>query len=336
MSNELLQKVITSSGLGSTDGAFLNHEQAKNFIDFAWDATTLAKEADRRVMSAPEQSWNTVAVGARITRGAIEAVDTGENAAASFTRLTLRTHKLRLDWELSSDSLEDNIAGQDLDTHLARLFAEQFGQDLEDLAINGDTDSANPLLKVADGWHKQALQGRVVDASAGGLGAETQLGRKHFNAALKALPRKFQARKGDLRFYASPQLCNDYLFAQSELDSNPAEMVMNALRSSSTVSGDAGGTIASPFGVPLKEVPMFDVGFNEANADTEVSPLGDTSYLELTAPKNRIWGIQRDIQLFREYAVKKDTIEYTMYIRAAWAWQNLDAVVTVDNIPVVQ
>ena len=334
MSNELLQKVITSSGLGSTDGAFLNKDQAKNFIDFAWDATTLAKEADRRVMSAPEQSWNTVAVGARITRGAIEAVDTGENAAASFTRLTLRTHKLRLDWELSADSLEDNIEGQDLDTHLARLFANQFGQDLEDLAINGDTTSSNGLLKVADGWHKQALQGRVVDASDTSKFGD-QLGRRHFNAALKALPRKFQARKGDLRFYASPQLCNDYLFAQSEMNANPADIVLQALRSSPITTGDAGTTVASPFGVPLKEVPMFDTGFNEANADTEVSDLEDTSYLELTAPKNRIWGIHRDIQLFREYVVKKDTIEYTMYIRAAWAWQNLDAVVTVTNIPVV-
>lgn len=336
MSNELLQKVITSSGLGSADGAFLTHDQAQNFIDFAWDATTLAKEAERRVMSAPEQSWNTVAVGARITRGAIEAVDTGENAAASFTRLTLRTHKLRLDWELSSDSLEDNIAGQDLDTQLARMFANQFGQDLEDLAINGDTDSTNKLLKVADGWHKQALNGRVIDASAGALASEDQLGRAHFNAAVKGLPRKFQARKGDLRFYASPQLCNDYLYSQSALESNPADIVIAALKAGSTTEGPAGDVIARPFGVPLKEVPMFDTGFNVANADTDVSELEETSYLELTAPKNRIWGIQRDIQLYREFQVKKDTIEYTMYIRAAWAWQNLDAVVTVDNIPVVQ
>lgn len=332
MASELLQKVITSSGLGSTDGAFLSKEQAQNFIDFAWDSTVLAKEADRRIMSAPEQSWNTVAVGARITRGAVEAVDTGENAAANFTRLTLRTHKLRLDWELSAESLEDNIEGQDLDTHLARLFAGQFGQDLEDLAINGDTASSDPLLKVADGWHKQALAGRVIDGSALG----NQLGRAHFNAALKGLPRKFQARKGDLRFYGSPQLCNDYLFSLSEYPANPADMVMSALNAGSTVSGEAGSVVAAPFGVPLVEVPMFDTGFNAANAGTDVSPLEAKSYIELTAPKNRIWGIQRDIQLFREYAVKKDTIEYTMYIRAAWAWQNLDAVVTVNNIPVAK
>lgn len=335
MSNELLQKVITSSGLGSTDGAFLTHEQAKNFIDFAWDATVLAKEADRRVMSAPEQSWNTVAVGARITRGAVEAVDTGENAAASFTRLTLRTHKLRLDWELSSDSLEDNIQGRDLDTHLARLFAGQFGQDLEDLAVNGDTSSSDPLLKVADGWHKQALGGRVIDASAGsGLG--TELNRKHFNAALKNLPRKFMQRNGNMRFYASSQLCNDYIFAQSQYPEMPAGTVESAMGRLSVAGGDAGSAVAAPFGIPLIEVPMFDTTFNASNADTNVSPLETKSYMELTAAKNRIWGIQRDIQLFREFAVKKDTIEYTMYIRAAWAWQNLDAVVTVTNIPVVQ
>lgn len=328
----LLEKVVTSSGLGATSDGFLTKDQADNFIDFAFDATVLAKESDRRIMNAPEQTWNTVAVGARIVRGAVEAVDTGQNAAPSFTRLTLRTHKLRLDWELSSESLEDNIEGRDLDTHLARLFAGQFGQDLEDLAINGDTTSTDPLLKVADGWHKQALTGRVVD----GTDLGSQIERAHFNAALKGLPRKFQARKGDMRFYASPQLANDYLYAMSEYPANPADMVMSALRVSSTVDGAVGQAVAAPFGVPLIEVPMFDTGFNAANAATDVSDLEASSYIELTAPKNRVWGIQRDIQLFREYVTKKDTIEYTMFVRAAWAWQNLDAVVTVNNIPVVQ
>lgn len=328
----LLEKVVTSSGLGATSDGFLTKDQADTFIDFAWDATVLAKESDRRTMNAPEQTWNTVAVGARIVRGAVEAVDTGQNAAPNFTRLTLRTHKLRLDWEISSESLEDNIEGQDLDTHLARLFAGQFGQDLEDLAINGDTTSDDPLLKVADGWHKQALTGRVVDGTALG----DQLNKAHFNAAMKALPRKFQARKGDMRFYASPQLANDYLYSLSEMTANPADMVMSALRSSPTVDGDAGSAVAAPFGVPLIEVPMFDTGFNAANAATDVSELEDSSYIEFTAPKNRVWGIQREIQLFREFITKKDTIEYTMYVRAAWAWQNLDAVVTVNNIPVVK
>ena len=328
----LLEKVVTSSGLGATSDGFLTKDQADTFIDFAWDATVLAKESDRRTMNAPEQTWNTVAVGARIVRGAVEAVDTGQNAAPNFTRLTLRTHKLRLDWEISSESLEDNIEGQDLDTHLARLFAGQFGQDLEDLAINGDTTSTDPLLKVADGWHKQALTGRVVDGTALG----DQLNKAHFNAAMKALPRKFQARKGDMRFYASPQLANDYLYSLSEMTANPADMVMSALRSSPTVDGDAGSAVAAPFGVPLIEVPMFDTGFNAANAATDVSALEDSSYIEFTAPKNRVWGIQREIQLFREFQVKKDTIEYTMFVRAAWAWQNLDAVVTVTNIPVVK
>lgn len=331
----LLEKVVTSSGLGATSDGFLTKDQADNFIDFAWDATVLAKESDRRTMNAPEQTWNTVAVGARIVRGAVEAVDTGQNAAPTFTRLTLRTHKLRLDWELSSESLEDNIEGRDLDTHLARLFAGQFGQDLEDLAINGDTTSTDPLLKVADGWHKQALNGRVIDASGPGFDDADKLSRPHFNAALKGLPRKFQARKQDMRFYSSPQLANDYLYSLSEYPANPADMVMSALRTSSTVDGDP-GAVASIFGVPLIEVPMFDTGFNAANAATDVSDLEESSYIELTAPKNRVWGIQRDIQLFREFQVKKDTIEYTMFVRAAWAWQNLDAVVTVNNIPVVQ
>lgn len=330
MSSEMLQKVITSSGLGQSADGLLKKDQADKFIDFAFDATVLAKEAETRRMNAPEQEWTTVAVGARITRGAVEAVDTGQNAAPNFTRLSLRTEKLRLDWELSSESLEDNIEGEDLDTHLARLFATQFGQDIEDLAINGDTSSADPLLKVMDGWHKQALTGRVVDAAGKGT-----LGRWHFNQALKNLPRKFMARKGDLRFYASAQTANDYLFSLSEFDSNTGNTVDAALSRNSVVDGIP-GVVAAPFGVPLIEVPLFDTGFNAANAATDLSDLETSSYIELTAPRNRVWGIQRDIRMYRTFQEKKDTIEYTMYIRMAIAWQNLDAVVTVKNVEIDQ
>ena len=79
---------------------------------------------------------------------------------------------------------------------------------------------------------------------------------------------------------------------------------------------------------------MFDTGFNEVNASTGVPALADNTYLELTSPTNRIVGVQREIRLYKQFAQKKDTNEYTMYFRAGIAWQNLDAVVTVTGIPV--
>lgn len=331
----MLQKVITSQGIANADSGFLKKELADKFIDYAWDATVVTKTAQKRKLNAPEAEIAAVRVGARIVRKATEAVDTGENAGANFTKVSLRTTKLRLDWELSTESLEDNIEGESLDDHLARLFANQFGQDLEDVAINGDVDSTDPLLKSFDGWHKQALAGGHVRTAATGTG-NAQLSRMHFNQALRAMPRKFLVRKGDLRFYVSPALMNDYLLSQSTMGNVPDEIVAGMLRQSPVTTGEPGFSTSMPFGVQAVEVPMFDTGFNEVNASTGTGTSDETSYLELTTPSNRIVGVQRDIRLYSEFAKKKDTTEYTMFYRAAIAWQNLDAVVTVDNIPVVQ
>lgn len=340
MSETILQKVVTSSNIGTgvAGDGFITKKQADQFIDYAWDASVLAKEAETRKMSAPEEEWTTVAVGARIVRAATEAVDTGKNAHPSFSKVSIRTSKVRLDWELSTESLEDNIEGQDLDEHLARLFAGQFGNDMEDLAINGDTTSTDPLLKTFDGWHKQALAGGRVVAHAtpaAGSGLKDGLNRQDFHKAIAAQSRKGLARRQDSRFYASPQLLQDYLYNLGEYPTNPYEITGPANNRPASPTGPAGDTVATPFGIPLREVPMFATDFNEVNSQTGTSLGADqTSYLELTTPKNRIWGVQRDIRLYREYSAKKDTIEYTMFFRVGIAWNNLDSVVTVTDIPV--
>ncbi len=339
MSNEdMIQKVIEVSSIGNTPGdGFLSIEQADAFIDHVFDATVLWKEAEKRKMNASYAEWPTARVGARIVKKATEATDDAINAGASFTKVSISTTKLRLDWELSTESLEDNIEGENLDEHLVRLFSAQLANDLEDISINGDTTLTSiPGLSAFDGWHKQALADGHVRTAATGTG-NAQLSRAHFNQAIKALPRKYQMRKADLRFYASTGLIQDYLYSQSEMGIVPNEVIAgeNHLRNYPVPSGAAGYTTSLPFGVQLREVPHFDTGFNEANAGTGTGDLDETSYLELTFAKNRVVGVQRDIKVLRQYVQRKDTIEYTVYVRFGVAWQDLDAVVTVTNIPVV-
>lgn len=337
MSETILQKVVTSTNIGTgvAGDGFISKKQADKFIDMAWDATVLGKECETRKMTAPEEEWTTVAVGARIARAAVEAVDTGKNVHPSFTKVSIRTSKVRLDWELSTEALEDNVEGQGFDEHLATLMAHQFGQDMEDLAINGDTTSTDPLLRTFDGWHKQAMNGGRVVEHVGG--PTVGLNRADFNRAIANMHRRTIARRSDAKFYASTQLIQDYLFKQSEMGNVPNEIVVAALGKAPTPTGAAGDSPIRPFGFELKEVPLFATDFNQYNASTGTT-LGEdeTSYLELTSPKNRIWGVQRDIKLYREYNPKKDTIEYTMYFRVGIAWNNLDEVVVVDNIPVIQ
>lgn len=322
---DLIQKVIRTTEVAGGNGGLLNTEQTNKFIDYMWDATVLGKECQKKYMRSNTTEIDKVAVGRRLVRVATEAVDTGENATADFTKVSLTTVKLRLDWELSRESLEDNIEGDDLEDHIARLMATQMGNDLEDIAINGDTTSTDGSLKAFDGWYKRALAGaHVVDAGGDSLTLET------FNLALKAMPRQFMSRRDRLRFYTGSNALQDYLFNFVQLGADPwagprsDRIIDGPVRT----EGSAGFIAGRPFGVSVLEVPLF----TEDQTGTYSGATGTHTHLELTFPENRVWGIKREIEVHREYKPKKDSIEYTSYVRSGVQWIELDQVVVVKNI----
>lgn len=327
MSNTLLEKVIRTTEVGSGGGGLLNADQADRFIDYMFDATVLGKECRQIRMNANERDIDKIGVGQRIARLATEAVDTGVNAAVTFSKVTLTTKKIRLDWELSSESLEDNIEGDDLEDHIARLMATQFGNDLEDLAINGDTASSDPLIKAFNGWYKLALGGaHIVD------GQGQTLNRAQFNKALKAMPRNYMQRRQELSFYSGSNAIQDYLYSLTDLSTTPENIVESMIRSGPVrTEGGAGFVSSYAFGIPVKEVPLFD----ETADGTYSGAAGDHGHLELTYPKNRLWGIKREVKVYRNFHQKKDTIEYTAYVRFGVQIENLDAYVVVTNVKLV-
>jgi hypothetical protein len=328
MSEDLLQKVIVSTEIGNPAGSgLLGAEQANRFIDYMWDATVLGPQVRTIRMRSTEQEIDRIGVGQRLIRGAVEAVDTGENQGVYFSKISLRTHKIRLDWELSQETLEDNLEGEALDDHIARLMATQAGMDLEDLAINGDTDLADKTLKIFDGWRKLALEGTTDGAAHVIDHGGDPMNIAAANAAIKAMPRKFMQRRNQLKFFLGSNLIQDYLFSSVQDVNNP-----NYANDQGRVvpEGRAGFTAGRLFGVPYQEVPLFD-----ETLDGDYSgATGDHGELWLTFPQNLLWGVKREIKVLREYKVKKDTYEYTMYCRVGTQIENTEAVVIVKNIGV--
>jgi HK97 family phage major capsid protein len=328
MSNELLEKVIQTSTVSNGGGGLLNEEQSNRFIDYMWDATSLRQTARTERMRSDTKEIDKVGVGEKLVRLATEATDTGVNAAAVFTKISLTTKKLRLDWELSTESLEDNIEGQGLEDHVAQLMATQAGNDIEDLCINGDdTLTSDPLYKSFDGWHVLSLAGAHVVGHEGAT-----INRAGFNKAIKALPRKYKARRPQLRFYAGSNVIQDYLYSLSNglnVDGGtPEAFASGIIQGSPALSGPSGGSYPYAFGIPIVEVALF-----KEDADgTYSGASGDHGYVELTFPNNRIVGIKREIQVFSEFKPKKDTVEYTMYTRVGVQIENLDAWVVLKDV----
>jgi len=250
------------------------------------------------------------------------------NAAATFSKISLTTRKLRLDWELSSESLEDNLEGPDLEDHIARLMATQAGNDIEDVLING-TGTGSGLLSAFKGFRQLALDNaHVVDANGQGLDKAV------FNLAIKTLPRKYKQRRNQLRFFTGSNLVQDYLYNLTSMSStsfNPFDLASGVVRGDVAANDGGPGTVTPfAFGIPVINVPLMD----ETRTGDYSSPSGLHGDLHLTFPQNFIIGIKRDVTVYRLFQPKKDTIEYTLFIRVGCAMENYDAHVIVKNIKV--
>lgn len=323
---ELLEKVLTTTAIGAAGGGILKPEQANKFIDYMWDETALTGFVRKVKMNNPTAEIDKIAVGRRLARKASEGVDTGVNVDPTFSKISMTTVKIRLDWELTTESLEDNLEGDALEDHVARLMASQLGNDLEDLYINGDTSDSDPLLKSLDGFIKRFLAGAHV-VSANGQG----LNKAVFNKIVKTMPRKYLSRRGDLKFFTSPGLLQDFLNEMTDQSGGAFLNLQERAYPAEAVKGQGGGSIfLKPFGVEPVEIPLFpeDVSGSYSGAS------GDHGYGFWTFPKNMIVGVQREIKVYREYKPKKDAIEYTVYTRVANQIENLDAAVSVTNIAV--
>jgi hypothetical protein len=348
MSNELLEKAAeagttVSTGFGSTtggtgvhrasengNGGLLNPEQSARFLDYMFDATVIGKVARTVRMKADTTEIDRMSVGEKLMKLASEGENTGTNSAVTFSKISLTTKKLRLDWELSTEALEDNIEGADLEDHIARLMATQAGNDIEDLLLNGNAAGTDPLYMAFDGVVKKAKsKGHVVDAAGAAISREV------FNKALKALPRKYKQRRTDLRFLAGSNLIQDYLYSTSQLgnygSANPQDIASGIIRGEvSPVSGPAGYVAPYAFGIPIVEVPLLP----ETQTGSYSGASGSHGDVHLTFPNNVVIGIKRDVTVYRFFWPRKDSIEYTMYTRVGVQIEQADAWVVVKNVKV--
>ena len=286
----------------------LRPEQARRFIDYVWDATTLANDGRRVTMRANTMELEKVNVGERVVRAANQGDASFTNAGATFSKVELTTKKLRLDWEVSAEALEDNIEGGALEDHLVRLMTTAFGNDIEDLAINGAAGSGDAFLGIMPGFidkvqNDDFAHEAVVDAGADWTTADMQ-------KLILALPRRYRALQTGLKFYAGTDT-----FANIVKNNGT---VWDSIGSTEAARGSYLGGIDQTvggarqtrvLGIPVLEVPYYPA-----------------DYVDLTFPANRIWGFQRDITVNRFYVPKKDTIEYTVFVRFGINWEEQDAI----------
>jgi hypothetical protein len=205
--------------------------------------------------------------------------------------------------------------------------ATQAGNDIEDVLING-TGTGSGLLSAFKGFRQLAIDNaHVVDAQGVGLDKAV------FNLAIKTLPRKYKQRRNQLRFFTGSNLVQDYLYnlTANAGSVNPFDIASGVIRGDVAANDGGPGTVTPfAFGIPVINVPLMD----ETRAGDYSSPSGLHGDLHLTFPQNFIIGIKRDVTVYRLFQPKKDTIEYTLFIRVGCQVENFDAHVIVKNVKV--
>ena len=209
------RQVIANAAI-TTDSVtygLLNPEQARKFLQQTFEATTLRPLIRHEIRTAKTGEVDKIGIASRLLRAKVQNTDDGYRANPKFDRIQYATTAVRIPWEITEETLRENIEGQGFEGIVTNLMTTQMGVDLEDLDLNGDTATAEnaedyDFLKINDGWIKQiANGGHVVDRSAVNGGA---MSLDVFYSTVKAMPNKYN--NGKLRWIMSPHRYQDWIY----------------------------------------------------------------------------------------------------------------------------
>ena len=205
---DLINKAAISTG-GLNTGGLLNPEQARTFVQQIFESTEFGSLVRHEMRTAKTGEIDKIGIASRILREKTEDTDDGERVGVKTSKISYATKSVRLPWEITEETLRENIEGQTFEEIVTNLMTTQAGVDLLDLYFNGDTatlsgDADYNFLKIDDGWIKQISEsGHVIDKTS-----ESGLTLDGFYEAVKAIPNKYN--NGKLRWLMSPHRAQEW------------------------------------------------------------------------------------------------------------------------------
>ena len=135
--NSIIRKAaIQTTSL--SNGGLLNPEQARKFLQQTFEATNLGPLVRHEMRTAKTVEVDKIGIGRRLLRKKTENTDDGYRAGVNTSQIEYATTPVRLPWEITEETLRENIEGQNFETIVTNLMTTQLGIDLEDLYLNGD------------------------------------------------------------------------------------------------------------------------------------------------------------------------------------------------------
>ena len=280
------------------DGGYLNTEQSSAFIRKLIESPTILKLVRTIRMGSPRREIDKIGFANRILRPAVSGVPLAadQRAKPDLEKLTMTTSEIIAEVNVPYDVLEDNIEKAGLEDTIMAMIVERAATDLEELLIQGDTDSADSYLALFDGILKKIATHTVNFGDAA-------ISKTLFKNAILEMPNKYLRRRDLMSHWLAPDQLTSY---------------RDTLSNRMTILGDKHVETWSPVfgqGVPVKEAALMPAtqGF-------------------FTFPQNLVFGIQRQIQIETDKDIRARVIIIVLTLRCAFAIETEEACVKFTNI----
>ena len=302
---ELVRKSISTSTLSN---GLLNPEQARKFLTQTFEATNLSPLVRHEMRTAQTGELDKIGIGRRLLRKKTEGVDDGYRAGITTSKIEYAVTPVRLPWDITEETLRQNIEGQNLEAIITGYMTTQLGGDLEDIYLNGDTsisasDSDHDFLYINDGWIKQMNSGsHIYDATN-----DSTMSLDIFYKTLQKLPNKYN--NGRLRWLMSPRRAQEWeLFLLNKVISQGGAVPESVYN--------------SPARIPVIQCPSMS-----------------DDIILLTDPKNFIIVNSYNMQIRKtvegKEAIMQDKRYYVIHLDFDPVIEELDACALIKNLPAV-
>ncbi|MCM1228031.1 MAG: hypothetical protein NC320_11530 [Clostridium sp.] len=298
------KSAVDTASLGT--GGKMNAEQSDKFMTFMQDYSSFLKKVNFIKMTKTTRDLDSLEVNKRALR---RQTENGDNAAAGETipkRRTLSAVGVIMPYDVTFQYMKENIEGSNVNTTLAKLFAQQFANDTVELAFIGDESDTDDFININNGWIKLAKN----DADTHKFDAEGNEDylNKVFPGLLEAMPTKYyslytEEDKSKIKIFCSPAVNRKY---------------KQQLQARNTALGDA----------------LITGGKNVSYDGFEIVPVAYIpNDIQIVTPyENLVYGIYgQSLEVYHEIVPRKTRYEYTLLADFDMEINNPDALVIGGN-----
>jgi len=262
----------------------LTDETATAFIDFVVGDQPTLSVIEKRMMNSPTARLDRIGVGSQKLRAGTENQDVSDSDAITFGAHTLTVTEAVWAEDISLSFLEDNIAGANAESQIATVVAKAIGEELNDLAWNGD-GSTTPFFSINTGFEALFVTDSdtaVANVNVSGGGTAVAV----LNLLYKGMPSQYRTLS-DQRIFCSPGFATEYMGELGERATILGDQVL--------IGGSAG---LAYFGIPI-------------TVDRHL----DADKIYMSPASNLVFGVHRDVTQELEWRPRSRQIELTVSLR---------------------